>query len=206
MSNDGFRLLMSATPLWQNAAPSHPLPVHVRTVYTVMGRNGARWQTIVGSTEDLYQARLAMDTANESGTFERLVIATGKSINRAPASQWTTIECALPKAISHFQQLFSQLEQQTANLNPQEKLARMPGAVMLGHKKSQRFLLALAVVLATLDKNIGALSLIAMLALCDVLFLLDARPISARQAHWFNNGRNWGYALLNGYLLYYLLT
>lgn len=206
MSADGFRLLMTSTPLWKNPAPNHPAPVSVRTVYTVMGRSGARWQTVLGSTDDVFAARHAMDAANQSGQFDRLVIATGKSVNRNPAAQWTTIECALPRPASEFQKLFSQLELQTANLNPEQKLARIPGAYLLGTKKSQRFLLSLAVVLATMDRNAGALMMISVIALLDMFFLLDQRPISQHKAHLFNRGRNWGYALLNGWLLFNLLT
>jgi len=206
MSTDGFRLLICSTPLWQNPAANHPLPVHVRTVYTVMGRNGPRWRTVLSSTEDIDIARVAMDAANQSGEFDRLVIATGKSVNRAPASNWVTIECALPYPASDFQKLFARLEAESANLNPAQKLAQMPHAYLIGHRKSQRFLLALAVVLATFDKNVPALWVVAALAMFDTLFLMDARPLTQRHAHILNTGRNWLYALVNGYLLYQLLV
>lgn len=204
MSTDGFRLLMTSTPLWQ--APSHPMPVAVKTVYTVMGRSANKWQTVLNATDDLYIARSVMDAANESGQFDRIVLATGKSVNRAPAAQWTTIECALPKPASQFQKLFTQLEQQTANLNPNEKLARIPGAYVLGKKKSQRFLLFLALVLATLNQSVPALLTVCALATLDCFYLASTRPLSARVTEFLNNGRNWGYALLNGYLLLGLLT
>lgn len=200
--NDGLRLLITSTPLWQQGAMAHPLPVHVETVYTVLARQNNKWQTVLSSTDDLYAARDAMNGANDSKLFDRIVITEGRSVNRAPATGWNTIECALPKTEASFKELLSEMQDKTANGNT----SPLPDhAYLVGHKQTQNFLLGLAIILAALNQSAFALSLIAFLAAIDCLFLLDSRPLSVAKARKFNDSRNWAYATLNGALLLGLL-
>jgi hypothetical protein len=199
MSNDGLRLLISSTPLWQQGAMDHPLPVHVTQVYMVMGKSGNLWQTILSSTEDLYAARNVMHAANRSRQFERLVISEGRSVNKAPASRWTTIETVFPTP-SAFDTLLKKIRSTTANGNPMPK-----HAFLHGHKQSQNFLLGLACFMAFLNQSPFALGFVAFLALFDLLFLLNNNPLPVKKARVFNETRNWAYASLNGFLLLTLL-
>jgi hypothetical protein len=195
--SDGLRLLISSTPLWQQGAMDHPLPVHVQTVYMVMGKRGQLWQTVLSSTDDLYMARHAVQAANKSGLFERLVISEGKSVNRAPASRWATIETVLYTP-SMFEKMLQGVRDKTANGNP----APLPqGAFLVGHKQSQNFLLGLACLLAFVNHSAFALTLVAILATFDMFFMLNNRPLTTAKAKFFNETRNWAFATLNGILL-----
>jgi hypothetical protein len=200
MSNDGLRLLISSTPLWQQGAMDHPLPVHVTQVYMVMGKRGNLWQTVLSSTDDVYAARNVMHAANKSKQFDRLVISEGQSVNKAPATRWTTIETVFPTA-SAFDILLKKIREKTANGNPLPK-----HAFLHGHKQSQNFLLGLACFMALLNQSPIALGLVGLLALVDLLFMLNAQPLSTAKAKFFNDARNWTYATVNGVLLLMLLV
>lgn len=196
--SDGLRLLISSTPLWQQGAMTHPLPVHVRTVYMVMGQSEGKWKNILSQTEDLYDARHAMDAANDTGLFSRIVISEGRSVNRSPASAWKTVECAIcDNHVFTMMLCKKQAEQSKAKTKPQ-----LPkGAYLVGHKQSQNFLLALACLLATMNESPFALGVVAVLAVIDCIFLLDNRPLPQARTDKLNHLRNWAFATLNGILL-----
>ena len=179
----------------------HPLPVHVQDVYMVMGKRGSLWQTVLSSTNDLYVARQTVHAANKTGQFERLVISEGKSVNKAPASRWTTIETVIYTP-SRFETMMKKIGDKTANGNP----VKLPeNSFLVGHKQSQNFLLTLACVLSYLNHSAFALVVVAILAGFDMFFMLDNRPLTVERAKFFNNTRNWAFATLNGVLLLVLL-
>lgn len=197
-----LRILIQSNPLWQQQ-----IPVHVKTVYTVLARKQTQWQTILSSTDDLHAARRAMDAANATGLFDRLVIAEGRSVNKAPAGNFKTIECALPqpKIISQsedFAALLGRLQKSTANLNPAENdLPRATQTQIIGEKENCVFALGVALFLTIAHLNPLLLCLVGFLAFTETMFLADTRPLDANAARRFNALRHWGYALLNGALL-----
>lgn len=197
--SEGLRLLISATPFWQQGAMAHPLPVHVQTVFMVMGQGSDRkWQTILSSTDDVYAARNAMHAANDTGLFQRIVISQGRSVNRAPAAAWKTIECAVIPPKDVFAEL---LDDMRHGMTSGRKAGLPPHAFLVGKKHSQNLLLGLALVLAVLNQSPLALWSVGILAVLDGLFLLDNRPLSKTTADRWNQWRNWGFATLNGALL-----
>lgn len=200
--SDGLRLLISSTPLWQQGAMAHPLPVHVRTVYMVMGQAEGKWKNILSQTDDIYDARHAMDAANDSGLFSRIVISEGRSVNKAPANAWKTIECAICDNHVFTMMLRKKQEEQTKK---KTKPQLPKGSYLVGHKQTQNFLLALACLLAALNQNVYALAAVSFLAVIDCLFLLDKRPLPEAQTKQLNTMRNWAFATLNGVLLLVLL-
>lgn len=201
MSDNAIRILIQSNPLWQQQ-----VPVHVRTIYTVMGRQGKLWQTILSATEDVYAARSTMDAANNSGLFDRVVIAEGRSVNKAPAAHWQTIECAVPVRMisdqSEFERLLNTLQDKTANMDTDAYTYATP---IVGTKETCNFALTIALVLAGLHTSPILLTLVAFFCFVDVLFLSDAKQISSATAKKYNTLRHWGYALFNGILLLPLL-
>lgn len=177
---------------------THPLPVHVRTVYMVMGQAEGKWKNILSQTDDIYDARHAMDAANDSGLFSRIVISEGRSVNKAPASAWKTIECAICDNHVFTMMLKKKQAEQTKAKLPQ-------GSFLVGKKQSQNFLLAIACLLAALNHSVFALTIVAILAVVDCAFLLDRRPLPAARTQQINHLRNWSFATLNGVLLLVLL-
>lgn len=198
--SEGLRLLISSNPLWQQGGMTHPLPVHVRTVYMVMGQSEGKWQNILSQTEDLYDARHAMDAANDTGLFSRIVISEGRSVNKAPANAWKTIECAI--CDNHiFTMMLKKKQAEAAHKKP-----RLPkGAFLVGNKQSQNFLLALACILAALNQSPLMLGIVALLAVTDCVYLLDRRPLPKEKVQSLNHMRNWAFATLNGVFLLMLL-
>lgn len=201
---EGLRLLISSTPLWQQGAMDHPLPVHVQTVYMVMGQTDNKWQTILSLTDDLYAARDAMNGANDSKLFQRIVISQGRSVNKSPAAAWKTIECAVIPKKDIFADLLEDMRNGAANGN---KSPLPSHAFLVGHKQSQNFLLGVALILAVLNQSPFALAIVGVLALVDCVFLLDNRPLAVTKTQKLNTLRNWAFATLNGVLLLvYLLS
>jgi hypothetical protein len=199
--SDGLRLLISSNPLWQQGGMDHPLPAHVTNVYMVMGKSGNLWQTVLSSTEDLHVAKQTLHKADRSGKYERLVISEGRSVNKAPASRWTTIETVI-HVPSRFEVMMHAIRDKAANGNPPQ----LPeGAYQVGHKQSQNFLLGLACLLAFCNYSPLALLLVCVLAICDIFFMMNSHPLTLAQAKSFNDKRNWAFATLNGVLLLTLL-
>ena len=175
---------------------THPLPVHVETVYMVMGQSNGKWQNILSRCDDIFEARRAMDAANDSGLFSRIVISEGRSVNKAPANAWKTIECAI--CDNHvFTMMLKQKQAEQNGTTPRLP----PGSFLTGKKESQNFLLGLACVLAALNHSPFALGIVSALAMIDCTFLLDNRPLPVARARSLNQWRNWAFALLNGILL-----
>jgi hypothetical protein len=201
MSKQAIELLIKSYPLWHQVDLKH-VPVTVRTVYTVLGRRMNRWTTILATSDDLYAARHAMNAANSSGLFDRIVIAEGRSVNKAPADKWETIECAVPYSVfvtgSSFEALLNSMKGKAANTQN----FTLPALV---EKQAFPFLLGLACLLAALNMNAASLAMISGVAFLDVAFLTDTGTINDRSIPFINTMRHWAYALLNGVLLLPLL-
>lgn len=195
MSQHAVNLLIKSRPLWHTPDPAQ-MPVLVTTVFTVMGRRMGKWTTILMKTDDLHAARYAMDAANTSGLFDRVVIAEGRSVNSAPADKWETIECAVPftpfVSGDSFDDLLGQMKHRTANINPMFEI----------EKQSYAFLLALACVLGTIHMSPVILCGIAIIACADTIFLANRQPLRSTMT---NTIRHWSYAILNGVLLWPLV-
>ncbi len=203
MSKAALELLIKSHPMWHQVDPRH-VPVTIRKTYTVLGRRMERCHTVLASTTDVHTARDTMDAANSSGLFDRLVIASGTSVNHAPADKWETIECAVPYSIlvtgSSFASLLARVQTKTANINPPYDIdAQM--TPLIGEKKAYPFLLGLACILAAFTMNPISLSIVSAIALLDVAFLLNKQPIVFERMQFINTTRHWAYALLNGALL-----
>lgn len=203
MHEDGFKLLPNNAPFGNTHEIRHNLPVHVQTTYTVLGRRNTMWETILASTDDIYVARQTMDAANASNQYNRIVITQGNTINRAKASSWVTVECALPiynqMASPLYRALLREIQGKAANNNPFGKERQMH------EKKSRNILLGMACLLAALAHSPVSLVLVAFVALIDCLFLFDKKPLNAAQTTRYNQLRTRTYAALNCWLMLLLL-
>ena len=99
-----LRLIIENHPSWHSPRPPQAasaqdgasLPVSSQSIYTVLGRRNAQWHTIVPRVDGMDIALNAMDSANRSALFDRLVVASAASIAGQPAGRWETCLCALP--------------------------------------------------------------------------------------------------------------
>lgn len=197
-------LLIRSRPSWHQAEPQR-VPVSVKQIYGVLGRRGTKWESVLSATDDIHIARRTMEAAASAGIFERIVITQGHSVNGAPAAQWQTVECALPhhRVVTgdSFNTLLHKLQNQTANINPEDVTYRPAETPLIGTKETHTGGLIFAMILAALNLNAPALIFVAALACTEILFLQDARPIRAERMKTINTFRTWFYALLNGAFL-----
>jgi hypothetical protein len=197
MHDSAIQILIQSNPLWQQHAVAR-----VRTVYTVMGRQGKLWQTILTGTNDIFSARRTMDAANNSLLFDRVVIAAGRSVSDAPPSQWETVECALPvrivSEVNEFAALLSGLRDRAANMDNDRATTPTPVA---GTKESCAVALVMALGLAVLHGHPIMLGLVGFMAFIDTAWLADKNPITSETAQRVNAIRHWGFAVFNGVLM-----
>lgn len=98
-----LRLIIQNHPSWQKqpevvqqASPPDHLPAPSHMIFTILGRRNNQWHTIVPRIDNADDAVTAMDSANRSTLFDRLVIATATSVGHQPAGRWETFACSLP--------------------------------------------------------------------------------------------------------------
>lgn len=138
-----LRLIIQNHPSWQQTrpedqdVPAHQdnLPVESYKIYTILGRRNMQWHTIVPRIENYTDAIDAMDSANRSALFDRLVIAEAQSIAGQPATRWETSCCALPAHLRHwekpsFESILTKLQRDTAHKTP-------PGTLLLARPEKQ---------------------------------------------------------------------
>lgn len=203
MTANAVDLLIRSRPMWHQVEPQQ-VPVSVKQIYGVLGRRGTKWESILSSTDDLHIARRTMEAANTAGIFERIVITQSNSVNGAPASQWQTVECAVPQhrvvTGDSFDTLLKKLQTQTANINPEGLYQHNPAPVTV-EKQTHTLSLLIAFVLSALNFSAPALVFVAALCCMEMLFLYNKSADDAHEIKSANLFRSWFYALLNGALL-----
>lgn len=199
MHDNAIQILIQSNPLWQQQV------ARARVVYTVMGRQGKLWQTILPSTDDIFIARSTMDAANQSLLFDRVVIAAGRSVSDAPPAQWETVECALPvrivSEVNEFAALLSGLRDRTANMDSDRATAATPVRADKAAKESCSVALIFSLMLAALHGHPVMLGLVGFMALVDAAYLADRTPMAADTVGRVNAIRHWGFAVFNGVLM-----
>ncbi len=96
-----LRLIIENHPVWQTPVTDDhlthaPLPAPSQMIYTLLGRRGVRWHTIVPRIDQMPDAIHAMDSANRSQLFDRVVVAKAYAVAGQPSSNWDTFVCAVP--------------------------------------------------------------------------------------------------------------
>lgn len=181
--------------------PHGLLPDMTATHYMVMGRKQDRWHSILAPTPALHHARTTMYTTNQSGQYDRLVLAQGITA-RSDTTNWQTLECALPVAATPFAQLLTQLQTQSANTNPQ----LTDPAFLVGTKRSMAMPLGVAGLLAAANLDSVLLVCVALCAVLDIGYMIQTTPMPAMTTQRIDRFRDWAYALLGGICLAMLLV
>ena len=220
-----LRLIIETHPVWQKPAsdttadhatsaplePSHSLATS-QTIYTLLGRRGTLWHTIVPRIEQTTDALDAMDTANRSQLFDRLVVACAKGLSGQPLTNWETFVCAVPYtqpnllAKPSFADLLRRAERRQTRHPPSDPGPTLTALKMTKNDASLCLLILLAVALWS--QAAPVLLGVAALALFETLYQQDAfdRLILPPQHNFIRMARLYLYALCAGLIAIPLLA
>jgi hypothetical protein len=146
-----LRLIIENHPSWHPPAAREDddvaLPAQSYKIYTVLGRRNLQWHTIVPRIDDFSSAMTALDSANRSQLFDRLVLAVAQTVAGQPATRWETTVCAVPYILRQadkpsFEAVLSRVQRQGRTLNlPQNDNA--PTTDMIDNRGASLFLIVL---------------------------------------------------------------
>lgn len=216
-----LRLIIENHPSWQKPVTQttivqENLPAPSRTIYTIMGRRHNQWHTIVPRIENCDDAVAAMDSANRSGLFDRLVIASAVSIGNQPAGRWDTFACSLPLSAlaplpkRSFEELLERAEQrQTTYPSPTFlALGPAPSTSVIITKRDASLWLVILLAVGIWSQAWPVLAGVVTLCLLETFYqagLFD-RLIPATQRNFVQTGRFYLYSICAGLIAIPLLA
>lgn len=217
-----LRLIIENHPSWQKpvtvqssvATPNVPAPS--RTIYTILGRRNNQWHTIVPRIEQSDDALTAMDSANRSELFDRLVIASAVSIGNQPAGRWDTFVCALPVQTlaplpkRSFEELLERAEKRQATQSSPAFLtiAPAPATSVVISKRDATLWLVILLAVGLWSHSGPVLAGVVVLCLLETCYQagwLD-RLIPATQRQFVQTGRFYLYSICAGLIAIPLLA
>lgn len=210
----GLRLIIENHPAWNQHAPetetSSALPAASHTLYTLLGRRGTQWHTVVPRIDDPEDAVHAMDSANRSQLFDRLVIASARAVVGQPAEKWETFACAVPFTLlqplprKSFADLLDRAERRQSDIPQAIRALTMTSDAhptpIRPERRDAGLMLGLLVLLSLWSQSPSLLAGVGALGVFEALYQSGAldRQISSSQAEFVRTGRFYLYALCAG--------